>query len=288
LNFNLVELYGYLFNEEGAEYLGKNYLGVFFSLVIVMLTSLTFSNEFINKRGFMYLIIAILFFSLVVTNSRASIFCLLISVSAIFYLLKRKLFYFGLVSLAALNIIIFLTPFGTDILLYLRVEDLGTGREYLINSSIEVIKENYIFGAGPGGTKYDLYSSMPYMAGTHQEWMILKSIRIGEIGQAHNFYLFYFSDLGIFGFILSIIYPIIFFNLTYRLMKKLELTSSSKYFLIVGIFCAGIFMFIRGIFEPQNLLTYGGISADLPFWLLISITSYYYSKHFAESKPGVI
>lgn len=71
-------------------------------------------------------------------------------------------------------------------------------------------------------------------------------------------------------------------------MKKLKLTSSSKYLLIIGIFCAGIFMFIRGIFEPQNLLTYGGISADLQFWLLISIISYYYSKHFAVLKPEVI
>jgi len=288
LNFNLAELYGYLFNEEGAEYIGKNYLGVFFSLVIIILTSLSFSNEFNNKRGFIYFIIAVLFFSLVLTNSRASIFCLLISVSAIFYMLNRKLFYLGFLSLAALSIIIFLTPLGSDILLYLRVEDLGTGREYLINSAIEVIKENYLFGVGPGGTKYELYSSMPYMANTPQEWLILKNIRVGEIGQAHNFYLFYFTDLGICGFILSLIFPIIFFNLTYKLMRKLKSKSSSKYFLVVGIYCTGIFMFIRGIFEPQNLLSFGGISADLPFWLLISIICYYYSKHFTKLKPGAI
>lgn len=48
------------------------------------------------------------------------------------------------------------------------------------------------------------------MAGTHLEWMNLKSIRISEIGKAHNFYLFYFCNLIILDFIQAIIFPIIY------------------------------------------------------------------------------
>jgi hypothetical protein len=62
-------------------------------------------------------------------------------------------------------------------------------------------------------------------------------------------------------------------------LKRLNNVESVEYYIVLGITGVGVFMFIRGLFEPQNILSYGGISFDLPFWLLISIISFYYMKY---------
>jgi hypothetical protein len=48
---------------------------------------------------------------------------------------------------------------------------------------------------------------------------------------------------------------------------------------MIGILISGIFIYLRGVFEWGNLIGYGSIAMDLPFWLLISIVCYYYSQY---------
>ena len=124
---------------------------------------------------------------------------------------------------------------------------------------------------------------IPFILGTPQELLILRNYFAGDLGQAHNFYIFYFGDLGVFGFILSIILPILFFKMAHFVIKRLKENKNEDYHIMIGITSSGVFMFVRGLFEAQNIITYGGISADLPFWLLISIMVYYYNK-FSQSK----
>ncbi len=278
-NFDLTIFFGYQIVEMGNKYLGKNYLGTFFSIIILILLSISFSKQYRSKRFLIYIILFILFLSLVITNSRASILCLSFGVLFIFFRQNRSLFWGSILTFALLSYFLFISPFSEVIEDYSRLDNIGTGREYLIQATLEVIKNNFVLGAGPGGTKYEMYVNLPFLLGSIKELTILRNFNAGDIGQAHNFYLFYFGDLGIGGLVLALTLPVVFFRLCYFLLNRLNNSGDEEYYIVLGITSVGIFMFIRGLFEPQNILTYGGISSDLPFWLLISIISFYYMKY---------
>jgi len=278
-NFDLTIFYGYQIVEMGHEYLHKNYLGTFFSIIILIQLSISFSKQYKSKRFLIYIILFILFLCLVITNSRASILCLSFSVAFIFFRQNKSLFWGSILTFILFSYFLYISPLWEVIEDYSRLDNIGTGREYLIQAALEVIKNNFILGAGPGGTKYEMYVNLPFLLGSLEELTILRNFNAGDIGQAHNFYLFYFGDLGIGGLVLAITLPVIFFRLCYFLLKRLNNSGNEEYYIVLGITSVGIFMFIRGLFEPQNILTYGGISSDLPFWLLISIISFYYMKY---------
>lgn len=275
--FDLFQIYQEVFTKEA--YIGKNNVGVLFSITIIFLTSLLFVEKFKNSRKYFYLLLFVISIGLIFTDSRASILCLFISVSTIIYILSKQAFKIGIVVICIMIFIIWLTPFRDDILLYLRVENIGTGREYLINATFEVIKNNFILGAGPAGTKLQLYSNLPYLLNTPPEWLISKLYDVGDINQTHNFYLFFFSDLGVAGFILSLALPVVYFTNCKKILNVLRSSQNSDYCLVVGLIGTGIFIFTRGLFEQMNIISYGHIYYDLPFWLLMSILIYYYNKH---------
>ena len=279
INFDLSFFYGYQIGEMGNKYLGKNYLGAFFSILILILLSISFSKQYSSKRVLIYFVLFVLFLCLVITNARASILCLSFGVLFIFFRQNRSLFWGSILTFALLSYFLFISPFSEVIEDYSRLDNIGTGREYLIQATLEVIKNNFVLGAGPGGTKYEMYVNLPFLLGSIKELTILRNFNAGDIGQAHNFYLFYFGDLGIGGLVLALTLPVIFFRLCYFLLNRLNNSGDEEYYIVLGITSVGIFMFIRGLFEPQNILTYGGISSDLPFWLLISIISFYYMKY---------
>jgi hypothetical protein len=263
----------------GQEYLHKNYIGAFFSIIILILLSISFSKQYRPKRLLIYFVLFFLFLCLIIINARASILCLSFGVLFILFNQNKKLFWRSILAFILLSLLLYISPLWEVIEVYSRVDNIGTGREYLIQAALEVIKNNLFLGAGPGGTKYEMYIHLPFLLGSIEELTILRNFNAGNLGQAHSFYLFYFGDLGIGGLVLAITLPIIFFRLCYFVLKRLNDGGSEEYYIVLGITGVGIFMFIRGLFEPQNILTYGGISFDLPFWLLISIISFYYMKY---------
>jgi hypothetical protein len=64
--------------------------------------------------------------------------------------------------------------------------------------------------------------------------------------------------------------------------------ANNSYYLVVGIVASATGLFVRALFDGINILTYGWISVDLPFWLMFSILIYFYNnidiaeKHLAE------
>jgi O-antigen ligase len=154
-----------------------------------------------------------------------------------------------------------------------------TGREYLTESSIQIIKENWLLGAGPAGSKYETYKYLPFMLGSPEEMFLRLNYYAGDIGQAHNFYLFYFSDLGIIGFIISILLPVVYMRLAFFIYKTAK--KENRVFemhLAISLMSIGVFYFIRGIFEPSFIMSYGNITQDLPFWICLMLLSFYYNK----------
>jgi hypothetical protein len=80
--------------------------------------------------------------------------------------------------------------------------------------------------------------------------------------------------MGLLGLFTSILLPVIFFQNCLQSIKLYKNKNSRVYLLAIGITASGIALFIRGIFEWSNILSYGTITGDLPFWMLFTIIIY--------------
>jgi O-antigen ligase len=169
---------------------------------------------------------------------------------------------------------VYIEPFAIIFQVYFRLEKVLSGRNEIISTVMQVIQKHFFVGVGPGGTKYELYKNLPYMFGSPQERLINMHMNQLEFGHAHNFYLFLFSDMGLLGLFTSIILPVIFFRNCLSALKIYQNKNSRVSLLIIGITASGIAIFVRGMFEWSNILSYGTITIDLPFWILFVIISY--------------
>jgi len=64
--------------------------------------------------------------------------------------------------------------------------------------------------------------------------------------------------------------------------------ANNSYYLVVGIVASATGLFVRALFDGINILTYGWISVDLPFWLMFSILAYFYNDIFFRKKSLVL
>jgi O-antigen ligase len=281
-NFQFISIQQQLTQIYGMEYLNKNYLGGFFSVMILLMVSLWFKPG-VNKK-LMLLLLIVMFFGLVMVNSRAALLSFFIALPILLYQLNRKVFNYIIITAVVILLLIVISPVLDYILLYFRLERIATGRDVLIEATANVIANNFWLGAGPAAAKYEMYNNLSFMLGSMEELFLRRNFNMGESGQAHSFYLFYFSDLGIFGFLLSLAFPVLYFKLVNKIISHYNHPGTDEYYLIRGLLAAGIFIFIRGIFEPAGIFSFGFINQDLLFWILISVIAFYYLKIPSDAK----
>ena len=263
----------------GNSYIHKNALGSFFVLNLLLLISFSFDDKFMRYRKWIIIFVIIFTTGLVITNARAALIALVVGIIFLMYYLRRAYLKYYATILLVLASLYFLLPFQKFIEMYFRLERISTGRDFILSSIWNVIKRNWLFGAGPAGSKYEMYKDMPYMLGSLEELYLRHHYDQIEFGHAHNFYLFFLSDLGIIGFILSLVLPIIFFKISFQTTSLYYKEKGQNYYLALGITAFGIAMFVRGLFEWGGILSYGTIGYDLPFWILFSIQIFLNQKN---------
>lgn len=261
-----------------GDYINLNSIGSFFVIIISLLFGYLIPIKNKKMKFYLVLLISIYISGLLITNSRAAILSTIISSLFIVYFYNKKIFYRTIFVFSISIPFLFISPLNKYIDLYLRIDRLTSGRNWIWDTVFNVIKNNPILGVGPAGTKYEMYKNIPFMLGTHAEKFILFHYNEIEFGHAHNFYLFFFSDMGILGLITSLMLPYVFIWMGFQTMKKFKGFSNEYYWLTVGITAAGIGLFIRGFFEWGNLISYGTLGKDLPFWLIFIILIYLYQK----------
>ena len=99
----------------------------------------------------------------------------------------------------------------------------------------------------------------------------------------HSYYLFMFSELGIFGFIASLFLLILFLRFV-KIISWIKDKTSGSYYMVVALLAIGFSEFVRGIVESIGILYYGAITADLPFWLVFISLTFYTKSKFNKSK----
>lgn len=277
--FNIIEL-NLLLIDTQKYFANRNHYGAFFIIVLSMLFAFLFISKTATTSKRVYLTFFLLFLCLlIVTNSRAAVLAVFISFLFILYHTNRK--WFNRSILISLSSFLFLVvPAVFNIVEeYFRLDALTSGRDLIFESVFNVVKENFLLGTGPAGTKLEIYKYIPFMLGSPEEFWINYHYNQIEYGHAHNFYLFFLSDMGIPGLVISIWLPALFFRYVNRLKKVLKEKKNSEYYLVLAIGGAGLGFFLRGLLEWGSILSYGAIFLDLPFWLMFIILIFLYRKN---------
>jgi len=237
-------------------------------------------------KSLSWLLLFYLSLGLLLTMSRSAILGVLVSSLMMFYILKRKYFYRTTVILAVLLVtVIFYEPLGKFSSLLFRMEAGLTSRDQLWSIAVSIIKDNPIFGLGPGAYKNEMINYFPVMFNSWSGDLLLRLFEMTKTGSnmSHNFYLFFFSEMGIFGFITALVFTAIFFKVGVQSLSVYKKENDEKYYLIVALFTAGASMFVRNLVDSIGLLYYGWITADLPFWIIFMCLLFYYNKRLPDN-----
>jgi len=258
-----------------------NFIVVSFPLVIMDLLLKKKSSDKIFNWFLLF------FFSLGLTLaiSRSAIIGIIISTSVLFIILRRKLFYkfFAYLFIIAL-LFLLIEPLSELAFFFFRVEEGLSTRDYIWTMSLNMIRDYPIFGIGPGAYKYEMFNYFPFML---DDWYgklyILFYEVTGGVNLSHNFFLVFFTEMGILGILTAFALPVVYFRIGIKTIKKFRNASSDKYYLIVALFAAGTSIIARNLFNSIGLLYVGGIQTDLPFWLIFGSLVYFYRVPLAVS-----
>ena len=250
-----------------------------FLIISILLRKKIFSSKL------SWFLIAFFTFALILTISRSAIMGIIISTLIILYFLKKKYFSYIIIFSVILILLVFINDSLYNYLsLFFRLERGVTGRDYLWELSLNIIKDNPIFGLGPGGYKYEMFNYLPVKMESWIGGLFIRNYVITDgANLSHNYFLFLFSELGILGFIVSIYLPFLFIKF-FKLIKQIKDKQSETFYIIIALLSIGISEFIRGIVESIGMLYFGAITADLPFWLVFISLTFYLETMFKNSK----
>lgn len=236
--------------------------------VILSIVFYFYSNNGRLKK--LYLVASIFnLIGLLLNNSRSSLLALIAASGVLLYFLKRKKFWFiALMILGSFAIVIMLTDLMHFLEIYLRLERMSSGRENFWTMAWNMFFDNPILGVGPASFKYEMYRYLPVHLGSWNEQRINQLFHIADFGHQHNFYLLLASEMGIFGLLAGLFLIFNFIKYGVASIDKLKVLNPSNAILCIACFAIGIGFFFRAFFESINILSYGWLSADLPFWLI--------------------
>ncbi len=258
----------------------------YFAIAIPLLLASLYKMRTTKETLLKIIIVGLLFVALLITGSRSALLACVVSISLIIYFLNRKLFLKITIFSVILVLILFIIEPTRDFLtLLLRLESGLTHRDHLWKISYSLIEENLIFGIGPGAYAYKMFDHLPVMLDSF-EGQVLISLYQMTFGtnSSHNFYLIMFTDLGILGLIASLMLPYVVFKISKTVLQNMTKSSNSHYYIVIGVVSTLAGLLVRALFDGINILSYGWISVDLPFWLMFCILFYFYRNISHEKK----
>lgn len=262
----------------------------FFVVIFPILLGMFLLSEKVSSKTPRLILLLFLSIGLILMMSRSAIIGILFSTALIFFILHRKLFYRLLIVVVSLVLIFVLyQPLNETITVFLRLESGMSARDYLWKMSMDMIKDNMIFGLGPGVYKHEMMNYFPYML---DEWwgrfVIYLSEVSGGANLSHNFFLSLFTELGILGILTAIALPVVYLRIGIKTILKYRMEDKSNYYLIVSLFAAGCSIIIRNFFNGIGLLYVGGLQTDLPFWLIFSSLIYFYQVPVVSNNKSTL
>lgn len=264
-----------------AEALTNFYVIAFPFLITLLLFKI--SNRF---RIIVFTLLLYISIGLTLSMSRSAILGILLSTGIIMYILRKKRFYQLLLALIFVGLfVIFYQPLNETLTLFLRIEEGMSARDKLWEMSLNIINDNLIFGLGLGAYKYEFFNYLPFMIDDWWGRLMIYFYDVSDgVNFSHNYFLVFFSDMGILGLITAISLIVIYFRIGVQTIKKFKYAKPQVYYLIIALFASGTSVIFRNFFNSIGLLFYGGITTDLPFWLVFGSLIYLYQTDQVESR----
>lgn len=250
-----------------------------------LLIGLLLKKNKLNKYLYYFLAFYI-FLGLILTMSRSAFLGIAVSTAIILFLVKRNVFYYFLIALTFIALIfIFYKPLNDMIYLIFRFEEGMSQRDLIWQMSVEMIRDHFIFGIGPGANNYVMMNYFPYLLDDYFGKTLIYFAEVsGGVNVSHNIFLAFFTEMGILGLITIIALPIVYIVIGIKTIKKYKYASIEAYYLIIALFAGGVSVIFRNFFNSIGILYIGGIYTDLPFWLMLSSLVYFYYKPLQENK----
>jgi O-antigen ligase len=252
------------------------YIAVAFPLLLVSLFYLKEKKYLL----IVWILIIIEIIGVITLTSRGGMLSMICSSILILYVFKKKyLISLTLIIIPTVLIILF-SPIGKMFELFFRLEQGLANRDELWKLSFEMVKHNLFFGVGPGGWGNEMFNYFPVMLDsfTGQQFVDLYNVAHG-VNASHNFYLLFFTDMGILGLFTAIVFPVVYFKICYKSIVVYVNSIREYYLLLIAAAAIGFGMFIRGFFEGISLITYGELSVDIPMWLIIAIIAFLHQNN---------
>ncbi len=280
----LYSIQSHTFKQFHGFYSNPNEVGLLLNVSIPMVAGVAALKKFkhSNSKYFYYFLLVFLIVVLLLTDSRASIGAAFLSIIFILWRLKSKYLKYIFLLMAVTSLLIVLIPVLNEFAeIYFRAGRIFENTRYDIwNMSFEMIKKNFVFGVGPDLFDTKIYSFLPVMLGTYQEYQIWWA----RTGTAHNFFLFKFAETGILGLASAFYLFYAFFKISFKVENRIKSLDKDYYFVSVAASSVGVGLFARSFLESTGLLSNGWITRDLPFWLVFIIVIYFYQNLIVRKK----
>lgn len=249
----------------------SGYIVVVFPLFIFYL--------FIKNSRFLKILISlgltVLILGVLATISRSAGLSIIIGLLFFTYIINKRAAFWIVFSILIVVLVLLILPTSEMILSALRIEQGFSQRDLLWELSIEMFKDNWFLGVGPGLWGLQMFNYSPVLQDSFIGYLFYDvNVITGGFNNSHNYYLVFMSDLGIFGLFLSLYLPFIFFSIAKENLKLSKLYSNESYLLNLALTTVGVSMFIRAFFEGISIITFGWVAIDLPFWIVVAILIY--------------
>lgn len=247
----------------GGFYSGVNALGMHLAFILPMAIS-KFIYIDLPKRNFRTLFfIFIICFALFFTFSRSAWLMAVVAISIIFFHQKKL----RLVFLTALFLFVLLLLFSPEFSeVILRLKQGISQRDILWRGAISIIKDYPLFGTGPGTFRYYIASYAPLVP---WRWPV---VNFGGIvgGDSHNLFLTRGAEMGIIGMFLILYLFISYFRVYSSARAKAKIFDLE--YALLGAVAIVVGALARSFFEGKGIISGGGISFDLFFWIMVAFT----------------
>lgn len=275
---NIFEINTWIYLRFSGLISNPNGVAAFYAIVIPWVVGEILVNARENRKIHI-VTLTLLIIGLLFTVSRGAFLSLSVSFLFVLVFLYRKILIRIVVSMGIVALIIAIIPeFNDTFTTLIRLEEGVSQRDILWQLSINMIKNNFWFGVGPGSFTAEIFNNFPVML---DSWhgIFLKELAVVTEGSniSHNFYLNFFSEMGIIGLVIAILLPVIYFSIGASTIKMFA-ENKVIYTRVLILVSIGAGLFVRGFFEGINLITFGWITMDLPFWLVFATILYYNSK----------
>lgn len=250
---NIEEQLGSIGYRSVGTFYHPNLLGLYLSMVVPMALALMLAKKSLEEKILMLIIITVMIAGIVCSGSRGSLLSVMVSGLFIFIFLRKYMSKFDTAFFIAVPVII-AVKFYAKIIYYLRLYDILSYRDLIWDNALKIIYLHPWAGIGLG-TFFKEYISRFGLPSLIDFEITIKDVAVTGSSDwlrgfhAHNLFLNYSAELGLFAIPLFLLFYILFFLMFFHAFKIRDRISRNEYVIIVGSCGVMVGNFIHSFFE---------------------------------------